>query len=320
MKHNKLSLQIILVKYSRVILAIALCVIFAILSPTFLSGSNFYTIIAYQMPYLALMSFGMTMAIITLGIDLSIGSNMAFTACITGLLLKDGVPIFLCVVLALLVGCGIGMLNGFLITKIHMPPFITTYGIDWVVKGLAYVIMGGGTVFGFSETFRRVFNGKVLNLPVGLWAMILVTVFLFILLNKSTFGRNFYSMGMNIKATKLSGIKTSRILIYIYGMSGFLAGLTGLLYMARLNVAEGAMAENWSMQLMAATLIGGTPMTGGKGGVLQTLLGVFIMTVLTNGLNSLNISSLWQQVAVGCAIILSIFLEELGNIYTKRKK
>lgn len=317
MKGKKNSISRLLVRYSRVILAITICIIFGISSPRFFTFSNMYTIIVNQMPFMALMSYGMAMAIITLGIDNSIGAIMGLTACVAALMMNSGMGPGISVLIAIILGIGIGLLNGVLIAEVKMPPFITTYGMDWVFRGIAYVIMGGGSVFGFSKAFKGFFNGKIIGLSNSFWCMVIVTVVLIVLLNFSTFGRNFYSIGMNPTVAKLSGVRTKWLLIIIYSINGLLAAIVGMFYMAKLNVAEGAIAEGWTLKLMAAVLIGGTPMTGGKGGIPQTLLGVFIMVVLTNGLNILNISSLWQQVVTGLVIVLSIILEQIGTFVNR---
>ena len=300
---------------SHTMLLVIIIIVASVFTPTFLSVGNISNIIVQQIPYHSLMAFGMTIAILTKGIDLSIGANMALSGCVAGYFITNG-QIFPGVALGLLTGVLIGLLNGLMITKIRVPPFIATYCMDWVVKGIAYVIMGGMTFNAFPEAFRAISTGTLLGVPSLLWILLFIFILLVLLLHKTTFGRNVYVLGNNWKAARLSGVDTDRIICTVYVINGILAAVAGLLTIARMNAADAAYAEGWSIKLIAAVLIGGTPMIGGKGSIVRTLVGVIIITVINNCLNMLNVSSLWQQFVVGMVILLSIFISLMSDKFS----
>jgi len=294
-------------KQSHLILLAIIIIIASVVTPVFLSMSNISNIIVQQIPYHSLMAFGMTIAILTKGIDLSIGANMALSGCVAGYFITNG-QILPGVALGLLTGVVIGLLNGIMITAIKVPPFIATYCMDWIVKGVAYVLMGGMTFSAFPDAFRSICTGDLFGVPNLLWILLLIFVLLVLLLFKTTYGRNIYMIGNNKEAAQLSGVNTDMIICSVYVLNGVLASIAGLLTIARMNAADAVYAEGWSIKLIAAVLIGGTPMLGGKGSVGRTLVGVISITIINNCLNLLNVSSLWQQFVIGMVIMLSIFV------------
>lgn len=296
---------------SHLVLLTVVLVIGCIVSPVFITWTNMTNIIV-QIPYYALMAFAMTIAIISKGIDLSIGSNMALSCCVAGYFLAQG-KILIGVVAAVMVGIAIGFINGLLIAKLQLPPFIATYCMDWITKGIAYVMMMGSIFFPFPDAFRAISVGKTFGISNIVLSMILVTVLIYFLMNKTVFGRNVYVIGSNCTASKLSGVQTDKIICLVYIVSGILAAIAGLLMIARLDAADANYAEGWGIKLIAATLIGGTPMKGGEGSVQRTLVGVIIINVIYNILNLVGMSSLWQQFVVGCIILLSIFINMLSD-------
>lgn len=302
-------------KYSQIVMLIIIFVFLAITTPGFFTSDNISNVIMQQVPFLLIIAMGMTMAILTKGIDLSIGSNLALTSCVAAYFLQNGNN-YLGVFLAIVIGVTIGLFNGILITKVHLVPFIATYTMNMVVRGMAYLFTGGLLFYGFDEKFRAIACrgiGGISNLFII--AMLIFVILLFIL-KKTTFGRNVYSIGFNKNATSLSGINTDKILIKIYAINGLLAAITGLLYMARLNAAESTIGNDFTIKMMAATLIGGTPFSGGRGGIERTIIGVFIMMFLTNGMNLNNVSSLWQEAAFGFVIIISLLINKIGEKIT----
>lgn len=305
-------------KYSQLLMLILIVVFLSCMTSNFLTGDNISNVIMQQMPFLLIISMGMTLSILTKGIDLSIGSNLALSSCIAAYFIKGG-NIAMGVGAALFVGILIGAANGLLITKAKLVPFITTYTMDMVVRGLAYLFMGGTLFFGFSGSFRSIAVGgvgPVSNLIII--ALFLFAVLLFIL-KKTTFGRSVYAIGFNRNATELSGINTDKIIFAVYAINGLLAAVTGLLYIARLNAAESTIGTDFTMKMMAATLIGGTPFSGGKGGVEKTILGVLIMMFLANGMNLIGVSSLLQNAVFGTIIIISLVIDKLGTKLTAEK-
>lgn len=299
-------------KYSQAVMLLVLVLVLSIVKKEFATWDNLSNVFMQQVPLLLILSVALTMSILTKGIDLSIGSTVALSSCVAAYFIVNG-QVVLGVIVAFAIGGAIGIVNGLLITKLHLVPFIATYTMNKIVRGAAYLFMAGGLYFGFSDNFRIVgvgSIGSISNLFIIAIGILIVLVFI---LKKTTFGRAVYSIGMNKEATQLSGINTDRVLIIIYVINGLLASLGGLLYIARLNAAEATIGNNFNLQMMAATLIGGTPFTGGKGGVERTLIGVSIMMVLSNAMNIYNISSLWQDAVFGGVIVLSLLMDKLGE-------
>jgi ribose transport system permease protein len=284
----------------------------SLVNSRFLTVANLANVITQQAPFLMLISFGMTLAIITKGIDLSLGATVALSSCLAAYFIKNG-QIMAGVLVSLGVGAAAGAVNGILITKVGLSPFFATYGMDWLIRGFAYMFMGGTMIYGLDEKFRLIGTGSVCGVSNLIIITAVIFVILFVLLCRTNYGRNIYAIGCNERATRLSGVNTSQKLISVYMIGGFLAAVAGLLYIARLNAAEAVIGENFSMQSMAATLVGGTSFIGGQGGIGRTVIGALIIVFITNGLNLLNISSLWQQVLTGLVILLSLFIEKFGN-------
>lgn len=308
-----------LVKYYQFFMLLLIIGFLAVTTPSFLNLTNIGNIIMQQIPMLLIISIGMTLSILTKGIDLSIGSNLALTSCVAASLIVKGQD-FLGIVAGLALGTLIGALNGILITKVHLAPFIATYSMDLVTRGLAQLFMGGALIYGFSDRFCRIATGDVGPLSNLMVIAFLLFAVLFFLLNNTTFGRNVYAIGNNEQATCLSGIQTDWVLISVYAINGFLAAVAGLLYISRLNAAEASIGADFTMKMMAATLIGGTPFCGGKGGIGRTLVGVCIMMFITNGMNLNAISSNWQDAVFGAVIVISLFIGLIGDKITKSNK
>ena len=301
-------------KYSQLLILLLIVIYLAFTTKGFLTADNLSNVIMQQSPLLLIISMGMTLSILTKGIDLSIGSNLALSSCVAAYFIKDG-NIAGGILIALLVGMLIGATNGFLITKARLVPFITTYTMDMVVRGIVYLFMGGSLIFGFSNGFCKIATGNI-----GPFSnLLIISLFLFLILlfalKKTTYGRNVYAAGCNINATELSGVKTDNVIFSVYVIDGLLAAVAGLLYIARLNAAESTIGSSFTMEMMAATLIGGTPFSGGKGGIERTLLGVLIMMFIENGMNLNGVSSQLQEAVFGVFIIISLIIDKIGSKY-----
>lgn len=307
----------LLIKYARFFILILLFSGFSLLSPHFLTFQNQMNILA-QAALLSMVSYGMTLAIVTGGIDLSMGSVLALSSCIAASFLKSG-NIIGGILIGLIIGFLCGSINGLSITKIGLSPFIATYGMDWVARGLAYVYMGGTQIYGFSAVFRFLGSGQFLGVPALIYEMAIMTIVLVFVTYKTIYGRNIYATGSNKTATRLSGVNTDKIIISIYSINGLLSAIVGLLYISRLNAAEAVIGTDFTLNSKAATLIGGTPFSGGEGGVAQTFIGAVIMTLLTNGMNILGISSYWQNAVVGFVILFSLFIEKTGKVFSEKR-
>ncbi|MDD4189092.1 MAG: ABC transporter permease [Eubacteriales bacterium] len=306
---NKKKMQIILYKYSRVMIFVLMFLFFTFFTDTFFSFSNMNNIrniFAQQVPFLMLLSIGMTLAIILKGIDLSIGTVLALSSCVAAMVLQATGNSLLCILTGLAVGSFFGLVNGLLISKVGLSPYIATYSIQWISKGIAYVLLAGTQIYNFPGNFRQLFTGWFYTL---LLIAFIVSLIMWFLMSKTTFGRNVYVVGNNSSAARLSGVKVDMIYIVTFTIIGFLASLTGLMYIANLGAAEPIIGDSFALQAIAATLIGGTSFGGGKGSVFSAIIGSMIMITLTNGLLHMGVGTYWQQFAIGVVIVFSIILE-----------
>ena len=306
-----------LFKYSRLIILALLFGFFSLATKTFFSVSNldnFKNIVAQQVPFLIILSIGMTIAILLKGIDLSIGAVLALSSCIAALVLRATQNILLCIAAGLATGAVFGAFNGLLIARVGLSPYIATYTVQWVSKGVAFVLLGGSQIFNFPAGFRELFTGWFYTLLI---ISLAVAALLWVLMSKTTFGRNVYAVGNNAEAARLSGVNVPRVYVLSFTLIGLLAALTGLMYIANLGAAEPVIGDNFAIQAIAATLIGGTSFGGGKGSVANAVVGACIMTTLTNGLLHLGVHSYWQQFAIGVVIVLSILLERFAKRYVR---
>ena len=299
---------------------VVIILFFGVINKGYITVENIWMVISQQAPYYALLAFGMTTAILLGGIDLSIGSVMTLAACLCAVLIKTTNNIFLAIVVSILSGVIVGIANGILITKVKLPPFIATYGMDWVIKGSVYILMGGLSIFDFPNSFRIIGTGSIGKIPNIFIFMVFALCFLIFLLHKTTFGNRFYAVARNREAAKLSGISSDLIITISYIITGILAAIAGLLYIANLNAVEASLGEGWNLRLIAITLIGGTLMEGGIGSVANTVIGVFIYLFIMNGLNTSGISANWQDAIVGALVIVSVFIEFIGTRMKIRRR
>jgi ribose transport system permease protein len=281
-------------------------------------AQNFINVLTLQAPFVFIYTCGMAIAMLTGGLDLSQGSVAALSSCLGAMvIIKD--EIALGILIALGIGALCGLANGIMITKAKVPPFIATYGMDWIVRGLVYIIMGGAMIYDFSDRFKYISEGKILGLSNLIYIAIAVFAALFFLFQKTTFGRNVYMIGSNMKAAKLSGVRTGFVIVAVYILSGILASIAGILYVSRLDCAEPFLGRGFGLLAISASLIGGTSLEGGKGGIANTVLGVLIMVFLTNALNVWKVSVLWQGAVFGVVIVIAALLEKTTNVYMLRR-
>ena len=306
---KNISAKVILEKYSRIIILCLIVLVMALMRPNaFWTWGNISTVLFQQAPFTMLMSFGMTLAIITKGIDKSMGSVLVLSSVVAGSFIKNE-QLLLGLFVALGIGALCGLVNGLLITKMGLFPFIATYGVDFVAIGIAYVYTGGASVYGFSQAFRNFSTGSyggVTNLALITLAVFLV---LHIITTKTTFGRKMYSAGFNSKAAALSGNNVDFTITMVYIINGLISAVAGLLYMARLNAADPGISGNFTLDSIAAALIGGTSFGGGKGSVSNAVVGALIIVFIRNGMNIMGVETTWQQTVVGFIILFSILLE-----------
>ncbi|PUU92782.1 MAG: ribose transport system permease protein [Halanaerobium sp.] len=286
-----------------------LVIVLSFMSPYFLTIPNILNIIR-QVSIIAVISFGMTMVILTGGIDLSVGSMLAFSGAVTaGMMVNSGLNVFLAILIGLAAGTALGLFNGIAVAKAKLPAFIVTLAMMTVARGFTLIYTNGRPISGFNETFRFFGAGYLGRIPIPVVIMFILLIVIYILLKKTPFGRYIYAIGGNETATKLSGINTDKIKIAVYGLNGFLAAVSGIILTSRLNSAQPMAGEGYELDAIAAVVLGGTSLSGGSGSVIGTIIGALIIAVLNNGLNLLNVSSFYQLVAKGAVILLAVFLD-----------
>jgi len=278
------------------------------LTPHFLTISNLLNV-AEQATIIAIIAVGMTFVIITGGIDLSVGSVLAFAGVVMASVLHSGVPLPLALMVGLGAGLLCGLVNGLLITVGRLPPFIATLGMMSVARGAALMFTEGRPISGFSESLRSLATGEVLRVPAPVIIMIGVYVIAHFVLRRTKLGRYTYAIGGNEEAALLSGINVKLYKTMVYGLAGLLSGLAAILLTARLNSAQPIAGISYELDAIAATVIGGTSLLGGEGTVIGTLIGALIMAVLRNGLNLLGVSSFIQQIVIGTVIIVAVLID-----------
>lgn len=308
---------------------IAMSVFFSIASPNFLTPSNINNILLATMIN-GVLSVGALYVVVTGGIDVSIGTSMTFVSVMLGVFMTWwGFPAWLGIICGLLTGALVGLINGIMVTKMKITPFIATLGMQMVTAGLAIVITGGTPIY-----FTKIsgYQNIALGSPFGSWfaslgiqdyavnsgvlIMFLLAIIFGVILSKTSFGRYLYAIGNNRESTRLSGIKVDQWELFAYIVAGCMAAVAGILMTSRMNTAYPSIGSGYEMNAVAACVIGGASLAGGKGSMKGAVLGAFIMSVLTNGLRLLSVSTEWQKVLTGVIIIVAVYIDIIG----KRKK
>jgi ribose transport system permease protein len=294
----------------RLLAVVVLCIVLSFMSEAFFTTSNVFNVLR-QAALIFLLASGLTLVILTAGLDLSVGANVGLSACLAGSTMLATGSVFLGAAVGLASGCAIGLGNGLLVTALRLPPFIATYGALWVIHGLTYWFMAGATVHGFPHEFRALGSGHWLSVPIPVYLMFVFLAIGIGFARYTTWGQEIYAIGANPVAARLSGIPVNRRLALVYIVSGAMAGLASLIFLARLNSAEGDIGEPLTLPAIAAVLIGGTSLFGGVGTVSGTLVGALILTLVLNGMNLLAIDANWQPLVTGAIVILAVSLDVL---------
>ncbi|MHA6799123.1 ABC transporter permease [Bounagaea algeriensis] len=303
---------------SQVAAAGALIVIFVVLSivaPSFLTADNLFNL-GSQTSVNAVMAIGVTLVIITAGIDLSVGSVAALSG-VTGVLLMSqfGMHPLLGILGGVVIGALAGLVNGVLVSVVGLPPFIATLGMLSVARGIVLIITGAVAVFGAPDGFRMLGQGVIGVLPIPILVIVLVAVAGHLVLTRTRLGRYAYVMGSNAEAARLSGVPVRLYTTYVYVLSGALAGLGGMIAASRINSGQPNFGEGLELDVIAAVVIGGASLMGGRGTVLGSLIGAFLVAVIRNGAVQLDIGTFYQNVLIGVIIWLAVW----WDIYQRRK-
>ena len=301
----------VFVVLSRLVALVAIVVALALLSPQFLSWGNFLNIMR-QASLQFLIASGLTIVVLTGGIDLALGAVLGLAACLSASLVTQG-NVWLGVASALGAGIAAGSANGVLVTYGRIPPFIATYGMLWIAHGLGYVFMKGEVIYGLPEGFRFIGAGFVLGIPVPLIVAALLLVALHVMLNHTALGRGIYAIGGNPSAARLSGMPVRRRLIVVYALSGLLSGFAALVVIARLNAADSSLGEDLLLPAIATVCLGGTSLFGGVGSIAGTAIGAVILALVVNGMNLLGVQTFWQNGVMGAIILVSVLADQVGG-------
>ncbi|CAD6557768.1 ABC transporter permease [Paraburkholderia sabiae] len=299
----------VLKSYGLVWVLLGLCAIATWLSPSFLGVMNLVNVLR-QIALLGIVGIGMTFVILARGIDLSVGSIVGLIAVVTALMLTQGYPVYLCVLAAIALGLVLGAINGLGIAIGRLPAFIMTLGSMVMFRGMALSIANGQPInVGDAPGFDFIGSGDFLQIPVVVWLFAAIALLAFLVLRYTSFGRYVYAVGSNTEAAHLAGINTRVISFIVYVISGLAAAITAIVYVSRLTVGEPTAGTGLELEAIAVTVIGGTSLFGGEGGVMGTVLGAAIIAVLANVMNLLGISPFTQQIIKGAIIIVAVLFE-----------
>ena len=309
-------------RFHSLIALMLMVVVFGIFTDGFLTWANCRTVMM-QISVNVCLSVGMTLVILTGGIDLSVGSILAFSGAIMAGLLKSGLELdglnlhvgFTALGAAgggVLLGAGLGLFNGIMITRFKVPPFVATLAMLTMARGATKLYTGGEAITGLGDSFVRIGSGTFLGIPTQAWIAAIIVGAALVLLKKTRFGRYIYAVGGNEEAARLSGLSVSRIKVMVYTLAGAFSAVGGLIVTSKLNSATPVAGEGYELDSIAAVVIGGTSLSGGKGSVLGTVLGALIIGVLNSGLVIMGVDPFWQKVIKGFVILLAVIIDRLN--------
>ncbi|MDD4699678.1 MAG: ABC transporter permease [Oscillospiraceae bacterium] len=301
-----------------ILAALLLCVILSFTTDTFLVSTNLLSLMR-NVCVNAFIAFGITCVLICGGIDLSVGSVAAAAGVITVRFANAGLPLVFCVAIALVFGAVVGLFNGYLVSHTTIPPFIVTLSTQIIIRGVGYVVTGGQPTQCTNESFNLLGTGNILGIPVPVFVVTIVLVILFFIMNRTRFGRHVYATGGNREAARFAGVNTKSVQMRVFMMSGTLAALAGVVLAARLYSGQPSVGEGFERDAIAASVLGGTSFNGGIGSLGGTVIGIFIIGILNNGMNLLSINSYWQFVVRGCVILGAVYLDYIKKSRALKK-
>ncbi len=295
-----------------VILA-TMCAVMAVLTNKFLTETNIVSVVR-QFSFISIMAIGQCMVIITGGIDLSVGSVFAFSSVISAMSLAAGAPLAASLLVGAACGMAFGLVNGILITRVKLPPFISTLGIMSVARGLSYAVTSGFPVNIKSADYAFLGQGQIAGVPVPVLLLVALAAIASAFLGRTVLGRRIYALGGNEEAARVSGVDIDRVKVIVYVLCGALAAIAGIATASRLGVAQSTAGMGYELDSIAAVIIGGASVKGGTGTISGTIIGASIMGVLRNALVLLSVSAYWQQAIIGFVIILAVSMDQLRNM------
>ncbi len=325
---KSVNIKLLLLRFRTIIALLVIIIIFSFLSKTFLTVENIL-LMTRHVAINAFLAIGMTFVIISGGIDLSVGSILGLTGMLVGALIDVGIPLkmfgvvvylhtWLIVVIGIIAGGLIGAVNGVVITKLRVAPFIATLGMQYVARGFA-LLSSNGSTFPFlygnpklgNAGFTWLGEGDILGIPVSIWMLAVVAVIAMFVAKRTPFGRHVYAVGGNERAAQLSGVRVKRISFTVYIIAGALAALAGLVVTSQLVAAHPASGESYELNAIAAAVLGGTSLMGGRGTIGGSIIGAFVIGILADGLVMVGVSDFWQQVIKGLVIIVAVAIDQL---------
>lgn len=298
----------------------ALMAIVSLFSESFFAASNMWNILR-QISTNALLAFGMTFVILIGGIDLSVGPLLAFSGVFAAYVMGNlGWPIWAAIAGSIILCSMVGMLNGVIVTKTGIAPFVVTLSVQQIFRGFAMLLANGAPIRIRDQGFINIGTTYIGPVAFPVIYMIIIMALCYVVLNKTQFGRHIYALGGNKTAARFAGIRTQRIEVMVYALSGFLAGIAGIVLAARMTAGVPATGDGYECDAIAAVVLGGASFTGGIGTIGGTLIGAIIIGVLNNGLNMLNVASFWQYVAKGVVILLAVMVDVLRKQSKDKRK
>jgi erythritol transport system permease protein len=333
---RNLNLNALLVEGRALIALVIIIAIFAVMSDNYLTAGNLTTI-TKQVAFNAIIALGMLMVILNGGIDLSVGSTVGLTAAVAGNLfrglnmpLSDAImfpSVWVIVLIAVAIGMLVGWVNGLLIARLNLAPFIVTLGMLYVARGLTEVLLNGQNITNElrgqealgNTGFLQTFASRPLGLPLSAWVMIIFAVIFSIILTRTPFGRWLYATGSNERAAQLSGVPVKRVQTRIYVLAGLCAGIVGILQMANISSSTADLGTFYELNAIAAVVIGGAALSGGRGTVRGTIIGAFVIGFLANGLVIVGVSPFWQKVITGAVIILAVAVDQIQQMIQRQR-
>ncbi len=316
---KRLDVKKVLNHYGVFLALILVCILLSFLTPAFMTSRNIINVVR-QVSVYGLLAIGVMLVVLTGEIDLSVGSIVALSGVAAALAVKSGAPWYLALILGLGSGMAAGLVNGLFVTLGNVPSFITTLGMQGIARGVALLLTNGYPVSGLGDDFRFIGRGSIGFLPVPIIVLLACSLLMAFVTKRRDFGRNLFAIGGSRKAALYSGINVRKEIVKAFVLSGFFSGLAGVVLTARLGAAETVAGDGFEQIAIAAVVIGGASLAGGKGNMMGTLVGTLIIGVINNGMTLLSIQTYWQKIVQGAIIVLAVLLNTVQIRSRKRKK